>query len=311
VIINELCQKLLVPHANELIDDLAFVKSKDSGHGSNLIFGGDISRLINIDFDFFDPDEIDFIALKRLLAQLFQADTELLAIHELAELIISQNHIGTTVKTDGKESDPYAVLTVLNFQVHAEHPAIKTLSQYLLDRSTDNPALKAHLSQLLAPQAPHVGLIVSERLINMPVQVMPPMYRMLSEEMQRAISENKPYQFSHFVIVTRTYMLSPEDEAELASNPPPKKAKQSNAKPLLGNASGTGGIFSFHPEDECIQKFASHTHDFRFTRAQPREKDAFGLDVRARMMVVPSENFTQMVQTMQAEFGVDQMETDQ
>jgi protein BCP1 len=63
------------------------------------------------------------------------------------------------------------------------------LSQYLLDRSTDNPALKAHLSQLLAPQAPHVGLIVSERLINMPVQVMPPMYRMLSEEMQRAISE--------------------------------------------------------------------------------------------------------------------------
>jgi protein BCP1 len=123
-------------------------------------------------------------------------------------------------------------------------------------------------------------------------------------------------------------MLSPEDEAELASNPPPKKAKQSSAKPLLGNASGTGGIFSFHPEDECIQKagvfdevsrlvlltsfqFASHTHDFRFTRAQPREKDAFGLDVRARMMVVPSENFTQMVQTMQAEFGVDQMETDQ
>lgn len=75
--------------------------------------------LINVDFDFFDPQEIDFLALKRLLSQLFQADTELLCIHELAELILSQPLVGTTVKTDGKDSDPYAVLTVLNMQVHA------------------------------------------------------------------------------------------------------------------------------------------------------------------------------------------------
>jgi len=135
------------------------------------------------------------------------------------------------------------------------------------------------------------------------------MYRMLAEEMKQASDENKPYQFSHYVIITRTYMLSAEDEAELASDPPSKKAKQS--KPLLGNASGTGVVFSFHPEDECIQKFTSFTHDFSFTRAQPREKDAFGLDVRARMMVIPAEKFSQLVQTIQEEFGVNQMQIDQ
>jgi protein BCP1 len=103
-------------------------KRKDThGEDADSDSGSD-HGLINIDFDFFDPDEIDFIALKRLLAQLFQADTELLAIHELAELIISQNHIGTTVKTDGKESDPYAVLTVLNFQVHAVRSASRPFS---------------------------------------------------------------------------------------------------------------------------------------------------------------------------------------
>ena len=61
---------------------------------------------------------MDFVALKRLIIQLFQADADLLKPHELAELILSQPLVGTTVKTDGKESDPYAFLTVLNMHVH-------------------------------------------------------------------------------------------------------------------------------------------------------------------------------------------------
>jgi hypothetical protein len=84
--------------------------------------------LINVDFDFFDPQEIDFLALKRLLTQLFQADTELLYIHELAGLILSQPLVGTTVKTDGRESDPYAILTVLNMHVHAVSTFLSALT---------------------------------------------------------------------------------------------------------------------------------------------------------------------------------------
>lgn len=61
---------------------------------------------------------MDFVALKRLVVQLFQADADLLKPHDLSELILSQPLVGTTVKTDGKESDPYAFLTVLNMHVH-------------------------------------------------------------------------------------------------------------------------------------------------------------------------------------------------
>lgn len=50
--------------------------------------------------------------------QQFNADADLLQPHELANLILSQPLVGTTVKTDGKESDPYAVLTALNMHVH-------------------------------------------------------------------------------------------------------------------------------------------------------------------------------------------------
>jgi protein BCP1 len=75
---------------------------------------------------------VDFVALKRLIIQLFQADADLLKPHELAELILSQPLVGTTVKTDGKESDPYAFLTVLNMHVHKVfflffHPSITSI----------------------------------------------------------------------------------------------------------------------------------------------------------------------------------------
>lgn len=39
----------------------------------------------------------------------------------------------------------------------------------------------------------HIGLILSERLINMPVQIVPPMYKMLQEEIQWAIEDVNMY----------------------------------------------------------------------------------------------------------------------
>lgn len=74
--------------------------------------------MINADFDFFDPAEIDFHGLKSLIRQLLDADAELINTSELVDLIVSQPLVGSTVKVDGKESDPFAFITVLNLQEH-------------------------------------------------------------------------------------------------------------------------------------------------------------------------------------------------
>jgi protein BCP1 len=75
--------------------------------------------MVNVDFEWFDPDaEIDFHGLKSLTRQLFDADAELFNLSELVDLILSQPLLGSTVKVDGKETDPYAFLTVLNLQTH-------------------------------------------------------------------------------------------------------------------------------------------------------------------------------------------------
>lgn len=79
--------------------------------------------MINADFDFFDPAEIDFHGLKNLTRQLFDADAELINTSELVDLIVSQPLVGSTVKVDGKESDPFAFMTVLNLQAHKASPS--------------------------------------------------------------------------------------------------------------------------------------------------------------------------------------------
>jgi protein BCP1 len=71
-----------------------------------------------------------------------------------------------------------------------DHPSIKSLTEYFLSKANPNPALRAVLEDALASSSNnHVGLILSERLVNMPVQVIPPMYRMLADEIKWAVEE--------------------------------------------------------------------------------------------------------------------------
>ncbi|KAI0960794.1 hypothetical protein AcV7_000082 [Taiwanofungus camphoratus] len=159
-------------------------------------------RSLNVDFDFFDPaPDVDYLALKRLAVQLFQADADRLHPSAFADLVLSQPLVGTTVKCDGRASDPYAVLTVLNMHVHQNHPSIKALIEYALAKSAPDPAFHAALHSLLCTPAftqsqnhtpNHVGLLFSERLINIPVQVVPHMYRMLADEIQWALDDVRP-----------------------------------------------------------------------------------------------------------------------
>lgn len=69
---------------------------------------------------------------------------------------------------------------------------MKPLLEYFIKKSKSNTQLHTVLSSILTStttSGPQVGLIVSERMINMPVQTQPPMFRMLGEEIQQAASQ--------------------------------------------------------------------------------------------------------------------------
>lgn len=75
--------------------------------------------MLNVEFEWFDPDpEVDFHGIKTLLLQLFDIDAQLFDVSALTDLILGQPLLGSTVKVDGKETDAYAFLSVINLQLH-------------------------------------------------------------------------------------------------------------------------------------------------------------------------------------------------
>ncbi|RUP14736.1 p21-C-terminal region-binding protein-domain-containing protein [Jimgerdemannia flammicorona] len=280
----------------------------------------DLQHLVDVDFEFFDPKPVDFHALKRLLTQLFSADAELFSLSELTDLILSQPLLGSTVKVDGSESDPFALLTVLNMNEHKDKKPIQELRKYLLEKiPKKDTALQSSLSEILSadrPQSRDVGIILSERLVNMPVQIVPPMYKMLMEEIEWAVEDvsiiffvraKEPYDFEWYVILSKTYKeVAPTADDDDDPEPKPKKKKakmhQSPADPVT---------FYFHPEDEIIARYSSHAYDFRLTRQDAdsaadsrRTFSEFGIAPARRVFVVRADRMAALIEEMDSACAV-------
>lgn len=248
---------------------------------------------LDVEFEWFDPlPDIDFHGIKTLLQQLFDVDAPLLDLSNLTDLILAQPLLGSTVKVDGKETDAYAFLSVINLQPHKDKPFVQTLIEYLKTKASTNPSL-AKLSELLAqPEVPSIGLVLTERLINVPSEVVPPMYTMLLEEIQWALEEKEPYQFSHYLILSKTYTevasaLDEEDDR-------PKKKKKGVQAPE---------IMYFHPEDEVLQRHAlchgGYNYSIQQDNGHSDSKRAFqelGIRPSSHAILIEASKFTSAVQ---------------
>jgi protein BCP1 len=128
------------------------------------------------------------------------------------------------------------------------------LTNYILTKieGTSESFYSTLQNLVTSPTPSRLGFVFSERLINMPVQIVPPMYRMLSDELAK---QNGP-KYTHLLFVSRIYRLTQEEQdALLATAPTPKKKKAKNAAFAKTPTPNTGaGTFSFHPEDEYVQK---------------------------------------------------------
>ncbi|KAJ4352416.1 Mss4p nuclear export [Didymosphaeria variabile] len=179
---------------------------------------------LDVDFEWFDPNPaVDFHGLKTLLRQLLDVDNQLFNLSELADLILSQPLLGSTVKCDGTESDPFSFLTVLNLETHKDKQVIADLTAYLTRHST-TPSLAPLQTLLTAPSTSQIGLILTERFINMPHEIVAPSYKMLQEEIQWALDEKEPYAFTHYLVLSKAYM-EVESNLPAAEQPPAKKKK--------------------------------------------------------------------------------------
>ena len=197
--------------------------------------------------------------------------------------------MGSTVKVEGKANDAFAMLTALNLWEHRENASLNDLTKYLVQKSSNNETLSDLRS--LMDNGAQIGLILSERLINAPSEIAPPMYSMLLDEIDAAVEDKEPYEFTHYLVLSKTYQ---EVESVLDQESERKSKKGKSNSPLL----------HFHPEDEVLQIYARGFGSFPYTKGDESAADSkrafqeMGVKSQGHLILIESAKFRAAVQAV-------------
>lgn len=142
--------------------------------------------------------------------------------------------------------------------------------------------------------------MLTERLINIPSEVVPPMYKMLLEEISWAIEEKEPYDFTHYLIISKIYreVASALDEED---TPKSKKHKKASKK-------DSSEVFYFHPEDEILRKHAVGSGSFEYLKESggsdaKRTFQELGIKPEGHMILIEASKFETAVKGLREHFN--------
>ncbi|CAN6476238.1 unnamed protein product [Victoria cruziana] len=207
-----------------------------------------VQDVIFADFEFFDPKPSDFHGVKNLLRTYL--DSKQWDLSNFTDLILGQPTVGTVVKIDGDDDDNlFAVVTALNMDRYKDHKCIMELKEFLL-QNCHEVDVRARLRTILEEHAQDMGLLVSQRMINLPIELLPPLYDALFDEISWA-TEDEPTEelrnsfcFKYYLIVTRFYM---------------KGTGQSNK---MSNDQNEESVIYVKMEDKILHKLCSWSFTF-------------------------------------------------
>jgi protein BCP1 len=272
---------------------------------------------IDVSFNYVAPTEIDFMALKRLIQQLYHTHAVDIDLSSLAEHILRSGDVeklgdravGTVVKVeDDEDGDPFAFVSALQISSKGD-TAGQALHQYYIRacgadtaaRNTEAKSIKA----ILEDDSKTVLQIFHERMINLPPQIMPPLYRMLFEELRTHGELDSTSYLLFFSRVFSMDALSDGDEEEVSrstmNRSKPSKSKKSKRRaPLqnqaitkissasVGAADEANDMGLFHPEDAILAKHALHTFTFAFPAVKDSD-DSFNAPMYGRVALLKND----------------------
>ncbi|XP_036295231.1 BRCA2 and CDKN1A-interacting protein isoform X1 [Pipistrellus kuhlii] len=174
-----------------------------------------VGEEVNVEFEAYSISDSDYDGIKRLLQQLFLKAPVNTA--ELTELLIQQNHIGSVIKqTDVSEDsdddvdgdEVFGFISLLNLTERKGTPCaeqIKALALRGCAKSCEKSVVE-QLDRLLSDSSRPVGLLLSERFVNVPAQIALPLHRQLQKELAEAHKTNKPCGKCHFyLLISKTF----------------------------------------------------------------------------------------------------------
>ncbi|XP_041985185.1 protein BCCIP homolog [Aricia agestis] len=214
-------------HEEDSEEEIESGSERDSDVDSDGNFVGE--EQVQADFEGRNPEECDFHGIKQLLRQLFlKSNVDLSA---LAQIIISQNYVGSVVKQcldeveeDDDEEDGsdgvFGITTVINLTKRKDEKCIQEIRQLLTTLANENAdeKTKSLVNKILAESSNHVGLVINERILNIPAAISVPLFSSLQNELQKAIQKNMPYTFQYLVWICKTYKIADDDSEVLFAN---------------------------------------------------------------------------------------------
>jgi len=185
---------------------------------------------LQVEFEARSPEEEDYHGIKRLLQQLFLRSASV-NVGKVTETILNQKFIGSVIKQsisdneeeeDGEEmNEVYAISTVINL-AEKNKESVAGLRSFLLEQTAagGDKAVLQYVTNMLNGS---VGFLFNERFINIPAQITVPLLETLVTEMRKARDRNLPYDFSHYVMISKLYKtkmeIDQDHQAVVFSNP--------------------------------------------------------------------------------------------
>ncbi len=162
---------------------------------------------IQVEFEFFDPRPDDEAHIRALLSAGALANAAPPSVADtaaLAKLLAEQPAVGTLVKAD---QNLFAFLSAVSLIHQRALPLVAALTDWLLAKATPQPSHDA-LARALEPTQPAIGLVVSERMLNTPPELIPDAYDSLLQDISWAVENEETAQLRESFRFARLLFLA-------------------------------------------------------------------------------------------------------
>ncbi|GJQ14918.1 hypothetical protein GpartN1_g6709.t1 [Galdieria partita] len=165
---------------------------------------------VQADFEFFDPSLDDVAAIQLFLRDWMGRDNNLVDTWALAQVIGKQDTVGTVIRLEGS-SDCLGFITCLNAKYVWNE--LSSLFPFLRERFESRQQLQVFENCCLNnPQK--LGIVISERVSNLPPQLSPWLQQALMDELEWATQDEptqerrEMFDFEYFLYITQVYLDS-------------------------------------------------------------------------------------------------------
>mmetsp|Transcript_18406 Transcript_18406/g.61614 ORF Transcript_18406/g.61614 Transcript_18406/m.61614 type:complete len:405 (+) Transcript_18406:13-1227(+) len=215
-------------------DDDGSEEEGSDGDGDILLGAAMSDEVLEIEFEFFDPQEDDFHSARALMQQSVLVSAAGMDASALADLIVGQVAVGarrarpagrlpcpwasthssasrlvvrpragTVLKSGGKDEAALGFLSALSLAHHGDEPCMRKLKAALEKHCP--AAHRGRLAAALSAAEEPCALLVNERLINVPTELIGPLHGSLAEDLEWAVANAEPaaeraaFRVGHFV----------------------------------------------------------------------------------------------------------------